>query len=63
MLFCCLCLNARKGEAYEAVTIINGQAVCYIHMSYVKGGQFFYRASRRVEGDEQWRKTYPWLEK
>jgi len=39
-LYCCLCLHARAGTANDAVTVINGQAVCYDHMGYVQGGQF-----------------------
>lgn len=39
-LSCCLCLHARKGVAEEAITIINGQAVCEDHMSYVQGDNF-----------------------
>jgi hypothetical protein len=39
-LYCCLCLHSRDGEAAEAETVINGQAVCYDHMGYVQGGLF-----------------------
>jgi hypothetical protein len=40
VLHCCLCLHSREGVAAEAVTIMNGQAVCYDHMGYVQGGAF-----------------------
>jgi len=41
-LKCCLCLHHRIPEDSDgnAITIINGQAVCYQHMGYVQGGQF-----------------------
>lgn len=40
---CSLCLYVPRddsGTADEAVTVINGQAVCYHHMGYVGGGSF-----------------------
>lgn len=37
-LHCSICLYVRTGVAPEAVTVINGQAVCYDHMGYVAGG-------------------------
>jgi hypothetical protein len=38
-LLCCICLFVRE-KANEAETIINGQAVCADHLSYVQGGDF-----------------------
>lgn len=39
-LKCCICLHSKSGVALAAVTIINGQAVCYDHMAVVQGGTF-----------------------
>jgi len=39
-LKCCLCLHIRT-RAERAVTILNGQAVCYDHMTYVQGSSVF----------------------
>ena len=39
-LFCAICLHVGGGEAQEADTIINGQAVCLDHAGYVQGGLF-----------------------
>lgn len=39
-LKCCICLHIKEGIAEDAVTIINGQAVCYDHMGNVQGGLF-----------------------
>jgi len=39
---CSLCLyvpRSTDGTADDAVTVINGQAVCYHHMGYVAGGE------------------------
>ena len=38
-LKCCFCLHIRT-RAERAVTILNGHAVCYDHMTYVQGGDF-----------------------
>lgn len=37
-LYCALCLYVRE-EPEEAVTVVNGQAVCADHMGYVGGGE------------------------
>lgn len=39
-LQCAICLYVNEGGAPDAVTVINGQAVCYDHMGYVGGGAF-----------------------
>jgi hypothetical protein len=39
-LCCAICLFTVEGEAAEAETVINGQAVCLEHASYVQGGEF-----------------------
>lgn len=48
-LRCCLCLHARTGEALSAVTVMNGQAVCYDHMGYVQGGLFTQALARLLD--------------
>lgn len=40
---CALCLfvpRSDDGTADDAITVINGQSVCYHHMGYVAGGDF-----------------------
>jgi hypothetical protein len=38
-LYCAICLYVRTGVAAEAVTVIEGYAVCDDHMGYVAQGE------------------------
>lgn len=41
MLDCCICLYVEAPEnRNEAVTIINGQSICLIHIGYMTRGDF-----------------------
>lgn len=37
---CCICLFL-PGKSYNAITIIDGYAVCEDHIGYVQGGNWF----------------------
>jgi hypothetical protein len=53
-LYCALCYFVRS-DAEEAVTVINGQAVCDDHLGYVQGGVFtqaLILVKRNEPGDE-----------
>lgn len=55
-LYCAVCFYTRTGKAEEAVTVIEGYAVCEDHMGYVAQGERFaaiMRAAKSVsnEGD------------
>jgi len=39
-LYCCFCIHLVQDWAEEAVTIINGFAVCEDHMGIAQGGDF-----------------------
>jgi hypothetical protein len=40
LLYCCFCLHLPAAESEPAITVINGQAVCYDHMGIAQGGDF-----------------------
>lgn len=52
MLHCAVCLYIREGVAEEAITVMNGYAVCEDHMGIVRGGTdaIYYAISARDEG-------------
>jgi hypothetical protein len=50
-LKCVFCFFVRK-EPVQALTVMNGQAVCYNHSYYVQGGEFM-RALTIIQRDEQ----------
>ena len=47
-LSCAFCLYLENGEAKDAVTVLNGHAVCMDHAAYVQGGDFSCRLAIAV---------------
>lgn len=48
-LCCAVCLYAREGQAEEAVTVIEGYAVCDDHLGHVAQGQRFVAIMRTAK--------------